>query len=273
MAKEGRDGSPSRPGCSGSRVGRPRLSSVALAKEGRGRRAVCRPGLDPRRDSGGGSQYPIFNNQSSTFNGQGAAGIDHPFSRGDAEGAEDVPPGSNPGRGRAAERGGFIVCRIAPLHSKTSFHRTDPFIDPFMFSCLVGSFGARWAFGGPGCGLRRQRMPKNGSQRGWKRGKRAGNYENAPKTRKMERKRAKTRGDCPRSDIRGRRSGKPQSVSIRVHPWLGFGLICPRSEVRGRRSEKVYLREFASICGRFSAGRGLRRQRMLKNGSQRAWAG
>ena len=123
---EGRDGAPRRPGGSGSRVGRPRLSSVALAKEGRGRRAVCRPGLHPRRDSGGGSQYPIFNNQFSTFNGQGGAGIDHPFSRKDAEGAEDVPPGSNPGRGRAAERGGFIVCRIAPLHSKTSFHRTDP---------------------------------------------------------------------------------------------------------------------------------------------------
>ena len=104
----------------------------------------------------------------------------------------------------------------------------------------------------------------------------AGNGKNGLETTKCAkkwRKRAKTRGNCPRSDVRGRRSGKPQSVSIRVHPWLGFGLICPRSEVRGRRSEKVYLREFASICGRFSAGRGLRRQRMPKNGSQRAWAG
>ena len=64
-------------------------------------------GLHPRRDSGRESQYSIFNNQSSRFNGQGGAGSGNPFSRKDAEGAEDVPPGSNPGRGRAAERGGF----------------------------------------------------------------------------------------------------------------------------------------------------------------------
>ena len=72
-------------------------------------------------------------------------------------------------------------------------------------------------------------------------------------------------GYCPRSDVRGRRSGKPQSVSIRrdlfasgsvVGFWLGN---CPRSEVRGRRSEKVHLREFAFICGPFWAFGGLRR--------------
>lgn len=38
---------------------------------------------------------------------------------------------------------------------------------------------------------------------------------NGRKTRKMARKQPKTRGDCPRSDVGGPRSGKPKSVSIR----------------------------------------------------------
>ena len=45
------------------------------------------------------------------------AGIGNPFSHKDAEGAEDVPPGSDPGRGRAAERGGFINYRTDPILS------------------------------------------------------------------------------------------------------------------------------------------------------------
>ena len=36
------------------------------------------------------------------------AGIGNPFSRKDAKDAKDVPPRSDPGRGRAAERGGFM---------------------------------------------------------------------------------------------------------------------------------------------------------------------
>ena len=56
------------------------------------------------------------------------AGIGNPFSHKDEEDAEDFPPGSDPGRGRAAERGGFIN------------FRTDPFTDPFMTPLLYDPF-------------------------------------------------------------------------------------------------------------------------------------
>ena len=46
------------------------------------------------------------------------AGSGNPFSRKDAEGAEDFPPGSDPGRGRAAERGGILNYRTKPYSSK-----------------------------------------------------------------------------------------------------------------------------------------------------------
>ena len=90
----------------------------------------------PRRDSGRKQPVEDFLSQrtrrAQRTDGRGAgflavlarlareflgAGFGNPFSRGDAEGAEDVPPGSDPGRGRAAERGGFINYRTDPILS------------------------------------------------------------------------------------------------------------------------------------------------------------
>lgn len=50
--------------------------------------------------------------QKTPCNGGGQAVV---ILRKDAEGAEDFPPGSDPGRGRAARRDGFENYRTAPL--------------------------------------------------------------------------------------------------------------------------------------------------------------
>ena len=103
------------------------LSTDGL-NEGAGPRGRgCRPGLHPRRDLNGNSpppaqgrptrdrksQYPIINIQFPMSNEWGGAGSGNPISRGDAEGAEIILPGSAPGRG-------FMN------------YRTDPITDPII---------------------------------------------------------------------------------------------------------------------------------------------
>ena len=59
-------------------------------------------------------RFPLAKDAEGAREEQGGAGSGNPFARGDAEGAEDFKPGSDPGHG-------FID------------YRTDPFTDPFIF--------------------------------------------------------------------------------------------------------------------------------------------
>ena len=69
------------------------------------------------------------------------AGIGNPVSHKDAEGAKEVPPGSDPGRGRAAERGDYILLGQFPL---SDAYMSFLFVDFVDYRYSAPKFNGRW---------------------------------------------------------------------------------------------------------------------------------